>query len=164
MKSQVLVYVIVISLLLSITLFAGDEIMKGNSQVQSQIDSIAIKLSKYEIGKIEILQIPPRIEHRISITPELLEKWFYYKLTISDARGGVYGDKLAELLKTLVVKPRSEMADIRWGIIFYDMNDSRAGAIYFDKWGRHGAVADIPVSFKGDLFRWLDGNFSCCFR
>jgi hypothetical protein len=164
MKSQVLVYVIVISLLLSITLFAGNEIMKGNSQVQSQIDSIAIKLSKYEIGKIEILQIPPRIETRTRITPEMLEKSFDYKLTISDARGGVYGDKLAELLKTLVVQPRSEMADIRWGIIFYDMNDSRAGAIYFDRWGRNGAVGDVPVSFKGDLFKWLDGNCSRCFR
>lgn len=164
MKSQVLVYVIVISLLLSITLFAGNEIMKGNSQVQSQIDSIAIKLSKREIGKIEILQIPPEILTRTRITPEMLEKSFNYKLTISDARGGVYRSKLAELLKTLVVQPRSEMADIRWGIIFYDMNDSRAGAIYFDKWGKDGAVGDIPVSFKGNLFKWLDGNCSRCFR
>ena len=164
MKSQVLVYVIVASLFLSITIFAGNEVMKVNSQAQSQIGSIATKLSKLEIGKIEILQIPARILTRIDVTPEMLERSFYYKLTIRDARGGAYCSKLAELLKSLKVQPRSEMEDIRWGIIFYDMDDSRAGAIYFDKWGTRGAVGEIPVSFKGDLFRWLDGNCSRCFR
>jgi len=164
MKPQVSVYLVVISLLLSITVFAGNEIMKDKNQVQSQIDSIATKLFKREIGKIEILQIPPEISTRTRITPEILEKQFDYKLTIRDARGGVYREKLAELLKSLVVRPQSEMPDIRWGIIFYNVDDSRVGAIYFDKWGSRGAVADIPVSFKGDLFKWLDGNFSSCFR
>ncbi|HVP37150.1 MAG TPA: hypothetical protein VMT04_09170 [Terriglobales bacterium] len=164
MKSKVFIYVIVISFLLPITLSARDEITKGNSQVQSQIDSMAMELSNRNIGRIEILQIPPYIETYARITPEMLERSFYYKLTIRDASGGIYGQKLAELLKSLKVKPRSEMEDIRWGIIFYDVNDSRAGAIYFDKWGTNGAVGDIPVSFRGGLFRWLKGTFSHCFR
>lgn len=164
MKSQVLVYAIVASLFLSITIFAGNEVMKVNSHVQSQIDSIAMELSNRNIGKIEILQIPPDILTRTDITPEMLEKGFEYKLTIRDARGGVYREKLAELLKSLKVQPRSEMADIRWGIIFYSVDGNRAGAIYFDKWGTRGAVGDTPVSFRGELFRWLKGTFSHCFR
>lgn len=164
MKSQVLIYVIVVSLLFCITIVAGNEMTKGNSHVQSQIDSIAMELSNRTIGKIEILQIPPYIETYARITPEVLERSFYYKLTIRDASGGIYGQKLDELLKSLKVKPQSEMADIRWGIIFYDVNESRVGAIYFDKWGKDGAVGDIPVLFKGNLFKWLDGNCSRCFR
>lgn len=164
MRSQVLVYILAISLVLSVTILAGNDATKSKSQAQSQIDSIAMDLSNRNIGKIEILQIPSYIETYARITPEMLEKSFYYKLTIRDASGGIYGQKLAELLRSLKVQPRTEMADIRWGIIFYDVNDSRAGAIYFDKWGKDGAVGDIPVSFKGDLFKWLDGNCSRCFR
>lgn len=164
MKSQVLDYFVVISLLLLINIFTGCEEMKGNSQVQSQVDSIATKLSKYEIGKTEILHIPPRILTRTTITPDMLERSFYYKLIIHDASGSIHREKLIKLLKSLKVQQHSEMADIRWGIIFYDLDDRRAGAIYFDRWGRHGAVGDTPVSFRGDLFKWLDGNFSCCFR
>jgi hypothetical protein len=56
------------------------------------------------------------------------------------------------------------MADLRWGIIFYGLDDNRVGAIYFDKTGSRGSVESSPVSFNGGIFKWLDGNFSDCFR
>lgn len=138
--------------------------VKGTSPAQSQVDVLAAKLESGEIARIEIFEIPARILTRTRITPEALERQFHYMLTIRDIRGGAYQPKLIEATKSLAVQSRSEMPDIRWGIVFYGPNETRAGAVYFDKSGDSGAVDSAPVSFKGDLFKWLDRNFSSCFR
>ncbi len=138
--------------------------MKGTSPAQSQVDILAAKLEGYEIARIEIFEIPAEVLTRIAITPEALERQFHYKLTIRDIRGGAYQTNLIEATKSIVVQPGSEMADVRWGIVFYGLDETRVAALYFDKWGGNGAVDSTPVSFKGDLFKWLDGNFSGCFR
>lgn len=138
--------------------------VKANSPSQSQVDSLAAKLANGDIGRIEIFQIPARVLTRTRITPEMLEKQFHYKLTIRDIRGGAHQDKLIEAMKSLAVQAEGEMTDIRWGIVFYGLDESRVGALYFDKSGSKGAVGDTPASFKGGLFKWLDGNFSVSFR
>jgi hypothetical protein len=138
--------------------------VKTNSPAQSQADALAAKMAKGEIGKVEILQIPARILTRTRITPEMLEKQFHYKLTIRDIRGGVHQQKLADALQSVAVRPEQEMPDLRWGVIFYGLDDSRVAGFYFDKTGGRGGVDGTPVSFKGGLFKWLDGNFSDCFR
>jgi hypothetical protein len=138
--------------------------VKGNNQAQSQVDALAAKLAHGEIVRMEILQIPPRVLTRTRVTPEMLEKQFHYKLTIRDVRGGVHYSKLVAITKSIVIQPQSEMADLRWGVIFYGMDESRVAAFYFDKEGSTGAVGDIPVSFRGEFFKWLEGNFSTCFR
>ena len=94
----------------------------------------------------------------------MLEKQFHYKLTISDIRGSAHRDKLIEAIKSIKVLPQPEMTDIRWGVIFYGLDSSRVVALYFNKIGSGGAVADDSVSFKGNVFKWLDGNFSTSFR
>jgi hypothetical protein len=33
--------------------------------------------------------------------------------------------------------------------------DVRVGAIYFDKFGRNGAVSEMPASFEGSFLKWL---------
>lgn len=140
---------------------------KGNQmdvRIQPQLNSLVASLENREIGKLEILQIPPGISTRVAIIPETLEKQFHYKITIRDMRGGRYRESLLEALKSISAQPEPEMPDLRWGLLFYDLNGARVGAIYFDKWGKRGAVGDIPVSFKGKLFKWLDRNFSCCLR
>lgn len=136
----------------------------STKDAKSHVNLISAKLSNAEIVRIEVINMPSQILTRTRITPEMLEKQFYYKLTIRDIRSNVRKKKLLEAVRSIVVLPQAEMPDIRWGIIFYDVNDSRVGAIYFDKKGGHGAVEGVPVSFKGDLFKWLDENFSSCFR
>lgn len=134
------------------------------SPAQSQVDALAAELTKGQIVRVEILEIPPRIETRTRITPEMLEEQFHYKLTIRDVRGGLQQRPLSEAIKSVGVKAEMEMADLRWGIIFYSLDDRRLGALYFDKTGRRGGVGTTPVSFRGDLFNWLNENFSTCFR
>jgi hypothetical protein len=141
----------------------GHEV-KASTSAQSQVDRLVTELANSEIGKVEVLQIPPRILTRARITPTMLERQFHYKLTIRDVRGGVHQQKLTEAAKSIVVQPQTEMPDLRWGVIFYGLDDSRVGALYFDRWGTKGAIGDTPVSFKGGFFKWLDSNFSNCFR
>lgn len=162
MKVQVLAYVILF--LSPIIVCAQGDQMKGNSQVQSQVDALAAKLINGEIVKIEIINIPSQVLNRTRITPEMLEKQFHYKLTFRDIRGNIHKNKLVEAIKSMAVQPQAEMADIRWGVIFYGVDDIRVGAIYFNKTGSSGAVGNVPVSFKGNFFKWLDSNFSNCFR
>ena len=162
MKTQMIAYIVLLSALIN-GCANGDQ-TEGNSQAQMQVDALAAMLANRDIGRVEILQIPPDVETAWSITPEMLEKHFYYKLTISDIRASAHRDKLVNAMKSIAVVPQPKMPDIRWGVILYDLNGVRAGAIYFDKWGKSGAVGDVPVSFKGKLFKWLDRNFSCCFR
>jgi hypothetical protein len=154
----------ILLLLAPMTGCAQEGSVKGNNPAQSQVDGLAAKLANGEIGRVEIFQIPARILTRTRITPEMLEKQFYYKLTIRDVRGGAHQGNLFEAMKSIAAQPGGEMADLRWGVVFYLIDESRVAALYFDKSGSSGAVGDTPVSFRGDFFRWLDGNFSSCFR
>jgi hypothetical protein len=156
------VYFVLLSTLINV--YANADQTEPKSGVQSQVDGLVAKLARGEIGRIEILQIPPYICTDIRTTPERLEMIFHYKLIIRDIGFTVYRDKLLKAMKSVTVQPESEIGDVRWGVIFYDQKDNRVGAIYMDQWGKAGAVGDMPVSFKGNLFKWLDRSFSCCFR
>jgi hypothetical protein len=144
--------------------YAGGDQMKDANQSQLQVDIVVQKLTNNEIGRIDVLQIPTRILTRARITPEMLDVQFHYRLTIHDVRAVAYRDQLRDAVRTIVVQPRPEMSDIRWGVVFYDINDARVGALYFDKTGRSGAVSDKPVSFEGKFFKWLEDSFSKCLR
>jgi hypothetical protein len=151
-------------LLLSATTIASTQgsDLDGSNKTQVHVDSLAAKLANGDIEAVEILRIPAHVLTRTAITPEMIEKQFHYKLTIRHI--GAYRKELAAALKSTKVELEPGMPDIRWGMIFYDAQDRRMGAVYFDKKGRYGAVGDIPVSFKGELFKWLNRSFSECFR
>jgi len=138
--------------------------MKGNSPAQLKVDALAVKLTNYEIIKIEILQIPMEMSTDTQITPDLLERVFRYKLTIRDIRGGAYQSEIIDVLKSTVVQPRTKSPDLRWGVIFYNKEGIRVGALYFDRSGNFGAVDNTPVFFSGTFYRWLESNFSKSFR
>ena len=162
MKTRLLVYPLLVVTMIAVA--AEGEKVKDDSPVQSQVNALAAKLSAHEVGGIEILQMPPHLLTRTAITPEMLEKQFHYKLAIRNVRGGPHEATLVQVVTSIAVQPRNETADLRWGVIFYGVSGIRLGALYFDRTGRYGAVGDVPVSYTGDLFKWLDGNFSKCFR
>lgn len=141
--------------------FAGDS---NNASIQSQIQQISKDLNEHRVGRIEILQIPPRILTRARITADMLEKQYHNKLIIRDINSNSYRDKLISSFKTVSVSPRDETPDLRWAVIFYSQEGDRLGAVYFDKAGQYGAVNSLGASFKGDFFNWLAGRFSNCFQ
>ena len=139
---------------------------------QSELDSLAAKLEANQIGRIEIFQISPRVLTPVRIAPQMLETQFEYKLTIADIRGRPHQQQLVERLKSSIVTPCEDAADLRFGLVFYapqrivfepqtpDMNETRAAGLYFDASGGRGAVNGTPVTFQGRLFSWLNATFS----
>jgi hypothetical protein len=94
----------------------------------------------------------------------MLERSYHYKMIIRDMRGGAYNSDLLAAVASTSVQPVAEMGDLRWGLIFFDATEQRVASLYFDASGRRGAVDSIPVSFNGDLGKWLDANFSRVFK
>lgn len=131
---------------------------------EQHVTNISTALSRNQIGRVEIVQIPRGVATRAAITPEMLERQYHFKLIIRDVFNSARRDRLVEALRSVSVEPRDDATDLRWGIIFYLRNSNRAGALYFDRTGRYGAVNDEPVSFKGEFFSWLDGALSDCFK
>ena len=141
--------------------FAADS---NNASIESQVQKISKNLSENRIGRVEILQIPPRILTRARISVEMLEKQYHNKLIIRDINSNSFRDKLISSFKTVSVSPRDEVPDLRWAVVFYSQEGDRVGAVYFDKSGQSGAVNSLGASFKGDFFSWLTGTFSNCFQ
>jgi hypothetical protein len=130
---------------------------------QSRIDALISGLRSNSVERVEILQIPARILTRTRVTPDMLERSFHYKLTIRDIRGGAYSAGLLAAVASTSVQPTGEMGDLRWGMIFFGADEARIASIYLDASG-HGGIDKVAVSFKGDLFKWLDSNFSGVFK
>jgi len=137
---------------------------KRQNDLQARIQGIATSFLAGSVESIEILQIPSRILTRSAITPEMLERSFYYKLVIQDPASGPYKDKLQDALGSMSVKGKAEMKDVRWGVLFYAKNGRRVGSPYFNMNGTYGAVDGRPASFRGDFFKWLESSFTGCFR
>lgn len=131
---------------------------------QKDVQSISAALAQDQVEKVEILQIPPRILTRAQVSAEILETHYHNKLIIRDITASAFRSKMIDILKGVSVQSRREMADLRWGVIFYSRDGKRIGALYYERSGRYGAVNGVPVEFQGDFFRWLDGTFSNCMQ
>ena len=150
--------------LLHAVIFEFAQAADVKSTAQIKVDEVQAKIIAMQIGKVEILQIPPQVLTRTSITRELLETGFHYKLVVHDLRGSVYAAEIRSAIKSTMIQEREQIPDLRWAIIFYDTNDVRVASFYFDKYGSAGGIDGTPVIYKGSLFKWLDSTFSATFR
>jgi hypothetical protein len=106
----------------SLTMCALDQ---GNASVdaaRSTLVDLAARLDNDEIGRVEIVFVPPRVLTRIPITPEAIETIYDYKFTIRDLRNGLYHRELADAVKALSLESRDGLPDVRWGVIFLRRN------------------------------------------
>jgi hypothetical protein len=131
---------------------------------QTRINGLLRALGKGGIGKVEILQIPASVLTRARITPDMLERQYYTRVEIRDITQTTYYNDLLDAFKTLSVQPATDTSDLRWGVIFHSRNGGRVGAVYFNKQGLSGSVDNLPVSFRGDFFSWLEKTFSKCLQ
>jgi len=134
----------------------------GSFSAEAGFDAISAALSRGEVGRVELLRVPPNLETRAAITPEALERIYYTKLVIRNIAEMPLRRQMIEALKSTSIHPRDYIADVRWGLIFYSREDVRIGAIYFDRSGRNGAVNDAGATFHGRLFNWMETTFSAC--
>lgn len=136
---------------------------EGKDAQQTVHMSLA-KFASDDVNRIDIIQIPSGISTYTKVTPAMLETGYLYKLSIVHIRTGLYGRDFQGAMASVFASPSASQGDLRWAIIFYDYKDNRMGAIYFDARGENGYVDYTSVSFRGNLFNWLDKNFSGIFR
>ena len=154
---------ITISAMLFVGCNRSTYIDKSNA-AQILVEEISKALSERTVGRVEIVQIPPRILTTARVTTDMLEKGYYNKLIIRNIASTAYQNKLVDSFRSIIAQPRSDTADLRWGVIFYARDDVRVGAVYFDKFGHNGLVNDMPASLTGDFFKWLNSTFSDCLQ
>jgi hypothetical protein len=132
---------------------------------RATLSDLVVKLERSEIDRVDILAIAPYTFTRIQITPQGLESGYDYRFTIRMLRGGGFEQEVKRATMSLSVKTAlTEPPDLRWGVIFYDLNGNRVAAVYFDRNGKSGVVGETPASFGGEFFDWLDQTFSRLIR
>lgn len=163
--SMVRIRVVLCTMVLFVPLavYAGQSSPAASTEPLHPARETVARLAKAEIDRVDIFYVPWQIDTTVAITPDMLERGFYCRLTIRYMLYGARGRKVVEALNSLTVEPHSE-SDLRWGIVFYDRKNVRLGAVYFDARGRHGAVDGHPVAIRGSLFRWLSKSVSACVR
>jgi hypothetical protein len=130
----------------------------AQNNAQAQIDAIVQSINGGDIGAVEMFGVPPDAAFRANITPERLEGWWAYKLTV---RGlSLEPEKLRMPLSSAAIQPSNaklNSLDVRTAIVFYAKTPEgkRIASLYFDRSGRHGAVNNVPVAFPPDLLRLL---------
>lgn len=135
----------------------------ASNQLRARIGVAQEALRRSEVGRVEIVAIPARIQTAVAIRPEDLEQHPDYRLVVRDVRTSALRERLSHAFGSLLVKPSSDLGDVRWGVIFCDVQGKRLVGVFFDPDGRRGAVDSTPASIDGQFFKWLRGTYSDCF-
>jgi hypothetical protein len=126
---------------------------------QQRWAAIVESLSRGQVDKIELFQLPSSVSSRSAITPEELERSAYYVITIKNVGHIKLHESLTEAARSVALEDGVQPPDLRWGIVFYDESGSRVGALYFDKFGRSGALDHTAVQVSGHLLGWVKDCF-----
>lgn len=160
MRVSIAFFTSLLCLSVSVAQDAGTSTTAALHQLSVVVDSIRAG----KVRRVEILQIPPQLYTNVAITPDVLERSYYYKLTIRDIQKTTYEGPMATAVASVSASVGGEMSDLRLGIIFFDEADKRIGSLYFDSAGTRGAIDSVPVAFGGDLAKWLRQNFQDVFK
>ena len=155
-----------IALLLSASVSTAQDIESSasNAAASRHLAMVIDSVRSQKVQRVEIVEIPAELLTRVRVTPDALQRDYYYKLAIRDIRRTRYQQPLAAVLASVSATSGGEMPDIRWGISFFDEADKRIGSLYFDAMGIRGAIDSEPVEFNGDLLKWLRQNFLAAFK
>ncbi|MGA7743283.1 MAG: hypothetical protein WBP56_04525 [Polyangia bacterium] len=137
---------------------------RNDSDVQRRLDKLVDNVKRREVARLEVLWIPADTLTRTRLTQEMLERQYYYKVTVREIRGGPLEQGLINVLGSLTVEPVYEAPDLRRGVLFFDANGSRLGAIYVDRAGSRGVVDTVAVSLNGGFSSWIANTFEVCPR
>jgi hypothetical protein len=117
------------AVLLSIAL-AIQSCFAQNVTRQPQIDVVLNQIRVRAAQKVEVIQIPPQMFTRVRVTQEMLERTYHYKLIIRDTSS--YAAGLETALSSVSATADTELADLRWGVSFFDDANHKIGSLYFD--------------------------------
>jgi hypothetical protein len=137
---------------------------KSQTDAQKELETITTSLANGSVASIDILHMPDEVETRTSVTPENMEKWWEYRITISKVGEWAGRGELIETMKATKLASNPRMPDLRSALVFKDSHGNRIGTLYFGRYfgryigqsgGAEGSIGNTPVKFNGDLTTWL---------
>jgi hypothetical protein len=133
------------------------------NQLQEVVNDLKQRLANGEIARVEILCTPSSVT-QTPLTPRVLEATPHYRLIIDDFRASPYRQEFQRAARSLAVQPLFANPNVRWGMIFYDLDRNRIVGLFYDPASRSGAVNETSASILGGLFDWAQSHFSRAFR
>jgi hypothetical protein len=127
---------------------------------QQEIAFLTKQIEMERVTSLEILNTPADVDTSSSMTPERLQKGYYCKLTVSQFGLRRESASLIAALKHTRATRVKGGADLRWGILF-TLNSGIVEAVYLDGFGKRGQIDAIPVTFEGELHKWLQNLAPC---
>jgi hypothetical protein len=144
---------LLVALILLANLFACVSV---GGQPSSEGTSGAIQLLRSnKVQRLEIIYYPEKIQTRVRLTPEMLEKQHRYKLIVNDADSSAVGREIVAAIEAENFTPSKQQADFRWGCSFYNNRDERIVSLYFDASGKAAVVDPAPMTSNGHTVKCL---------
>lgn len=112
------------------------------------------------ITKLEVLYYPKEMLTRTRLNPELLEKQYYYKISIERFQSSKLKSEMISAFENSAIKPAAIEPDLRWACIFYNTNNDRVLTMYFDASGKKGIIDGVSVVSDGRLVKLLESRCS----
>jgi len=129
---------------------------------QNAVASLVSNIENGKVQSVEILDIPADIMTNHALSPQELQMQYSYKITISRLGSSRQEKSLVAALKATKVARTKRKTDLRWGVLFRS-DKGQIQAIYLDGFGQFGQIDEVPVSFEGGIYGWLQ-SFSVCLK
>jgi hypothetical protein len=133
-----------------VLLFVADAYL--SRALSGQADTNALVEMKNVIGtnrisRLEIINVPEAMRTRASLTPDMLEKQFSFKVIINNPGSLSTGRELVAAIEAEKFTSNYQEGDFRWGCVVYGENGERMVTIYLD--GRSNGVVMRGASLLG---------------
>jgi hypothetical protein len=106
--------------------------------------SSALEIRK--VKRVTIVHMPDSIMTRVNITPEALRRLASSTFEISDH----VEEKLSPVLSQVYFQHEDHSPDLRWGVLFFDVQNREVGSVYADALAHYGYVNGETVGFHTD--------------
>lgn len=133
--------------LLTIMLVSSGLFAQGNPRKSSdnQVTTKAL-IESGAVARVLIFHVPDSTMTRVALTPQALLSMAGsgYEIT-TDIK-----ERLKPVFAGMTFQKENRIPDLRWGLLFYDVNNREIGSVFVDKFGRYGYVNKVAGLFQSD--------------
>ena len=138
----------ILSCLFAIMLVPFGLLAQSNPQegIGSKMNTPKALIESRAIARVLIFHVPDSTMTRVVLTPQALLSMAGSGFEITtDIR-----ERLEPVFAGMSFQHEKHVPDLRWGILFYDVNNREIGSVFVDKFGQYGYVNREPRSFQSD--------------
>ncbi len=119
---------------------------QGNPGESTQVKTPNALIESGAVARVLIFHVPDSTMTRVALTPKAL-------LSIAGSGYEITADikeRLKPVFSGVSFQKKEHTPDLRWGVLFYDVNNREIGEVFVDKFGQYGYVNREAGSFEAD--------------